>query len=318
MTVLRASACSFLALIVLAASPAFAQTAPPADPAHPGVRAAGMGGAFTAVADDASGVYWNPAGLPGSFFSLVIDYTTSDMTSGTLIGMSTPPLGLSYYRTATGDAANGRNSLVAHHAGVTLVQSLADRLTIGGTVKAVHGIVESGAGPAVSSTKFDADLGVMASGSLGRLGLTVHNLFEPDFDGPTAPVTLERRVRAGISLNTGRLSTVATDVDLSGEVREAAVGTEIASAHEGVVAGRRALEVPRRRRGAGRQRRRKLRGLRVDSGGRPGEFRPRRPRLGGRIALRVLGSPLLFLTKNVNHIGYPSPRARFITRCQSA
>ena len=227
MTVLRASACSFLALIVLAASPAFAQTAPPADPAHPGVRAAGMGGAFTAVADDASGVYWNPAGLPGSFFSLVIDYTTSDMTSGTLIGMSTPPLGLSYYRTATGDGANGRNSLVAHHAGVTLVQSLTDRLTIGGTVKAVHGIVESGADASVSSTKFDADLGVMTSGSLGRLGLTVHNLFEPDFEGPTAPVTLERRVRAGISLNAGRLSTVAADVDLSGEVREAAVGTEI-------------------------------------------------------------------------------------------
>jgi hypothetical protein len=179
------------------------------------------------MADDASGVYWNPAGLPGSLFSLVADYTTSDVTSGTLIALSTPPLGLSYYRTSTGDLANGRNSLVAHHAGVTVVQSLADRLTIGGTVKAVRGLVESGANPSVSSTKFDADLGVMASGSLGRLGLTVHNLFEPDFDGPTAPVTLERRIRAGISLNAGRLSTVAADVDLSGEVREAALGTEI-------------------------------------------------------------------------------------------
>ena len=37
-----------------------------------GSRAAGMGGAFVAVADDASAVYWNPAGFAaGSFFSLV-------------------------------------------------------------------------------------------------------------------------------------------------------------------------------------------------------------------------------------------------------
>ena len=30
-----------------------------------GVRAQGMGGAFVAVADDASATWWNPAGLPG-------------------------------------------------------------------------------------------------------------------------------------------------------------------------------------------------------------------------------------------------------------
>jgi long-chain fatty acid transport protein len=28
-----------------------------------GTRAAGMGGAFVGVADDASAIYWNPAGL---------------------------------------------------------------------------------------------------------------------------------------------------------------------------------------------------------------------------------------------------------------
>ena len=30
-----------------------------------GTRAQGMGGAFVGVADDASAVYWNPAGLAG-------------------------------------------------------------------------------------------------------------------------------------------------------------------------------------------------------------------------------------------------------------
>ena len=46
----------------------------------PGTRARGMA-AFVAVADDASAVYWNPAGLAsGSYFSLVMDYTEADAT----------------------------------------------------------------------------------------------------------------------------------------------------------------------------------------------------------------------------------------------
>ena len=43
-----------------------------------GTRAQGMGGAFVGVADDASAVYWNPAGLAGgAYFSLVIDGNTA-------------------------------------------------------------------------------------------------------------------------------------------------------------------------------------------------------------------------------------------------
>ena len=42
-----------------------------------GVRAAGMGGAFVAVADDASAVYWNPGGLAAAaYFSIVVDRNT--------------------------------------------------------------------------------------------------------------------------------------------------------------------------------------------------------------------------------------------------
>src|SRR3954454_7503401 len=58
--------------LLIASSPAaaaFAQSEPPV-----GVRATGMGGAFVAVADDASAVFWNPAGLAsGSYFSVALD-----------------------------------------------------------------------------------------------------------------------------------------------------------------------------------------------------------------------------------------------------
>ena len=93
-----------LALVALLPPAARAQSDAPV-----GVRAAGMGGAFVAVADDASAVYWNPAGFAsGSFFSLVIDRnqmnTADDVGfpregSGLLVALGTPPLGLAYYRT---------------------------------------------------------------------------------------------------------------------------------------------------------------------------------------------------------------------------
>ena len=39
-----------------------------------GTRASGMAGAFVAVADDATAVYWNPAGVAtGSLVSVVLD-----------------------------------------------------------------------------------------------------------------------------------------------------------------------------------------------------------------------------------------------------
>ena len=69
----RSLSSAVLALIIplLTSVPASAQTFETV-----GTQAAGMGGAFVAVADDATAVYWNPAGLAlgGSYFSLVLDY----------------------------------------------------------------------------------------------------------------------------------------------------------------------------------------------------------------------------------------------------
>jgi hypothetical protein len=198
-----------------------------------GVRAAGMGGAFTAVADDASAAFWNPAGFAsGAFVSLVVDANLLDRRSGALMALGTPPLGLSYYRSAIAAEKNGRHTLVAHHAGVSLVQSVGDRLAVGTTLKVVRGIAAPEGGASVSSTRFDADVGVMSTGSLGRLGLSIRNLLQPEFKTPGAAIRLERRVRAGVSLNVRQSVTVAGDLDLTtaatprGDWRDAALGVE--------------------------------------------------------------------------------------------
>src|SRR5215470_2740726 len=74
-----------------------AQSSPPV-----GVRAAGMGGAFTAVADDGTAPFWNPAGLAsGPFAGLTLDGNSLDRQSALFAGFATPPLGVCYYRTTS-------------------------------------------------------------------------------------------------------------------------------------------------------------------------------------------------------------------------
>jgi hypothetical protein len=214
-----------------------------------GTRASGMGGAFVAVADDATAVYWNPAGvaLGGSYFSLVLDANTgkaevegagpAGQQSSGMISLTTLPLGLSYYRlssstvTPTSSAQTVQlDRLTTHHAGVTLVHSLTPRIAVGGTVKWVRGFAASGvvpdgnrddlldgAGdlPDMSTNKFDVDAGVMMNLGTVRAGFTARNLAEPDFSAPGGGVlTLKRQTRAGISYVGVRDLIVAADVDI--------------------------------------------------------------------------------------------------------
>ena len=253
--------------IVLASSavPAAAQTFEAA-----GTRAAGMGGAFVAVADDASAVYWNPAGLimGGSYLGLVIDGSFAksepDNTpnagrgNAQLIALSTPPLGLSYYRLEStklrplptfGPAPVTRvTQLTTHHAGVTLVQSLTQSVAVAATLKLVRGTVESGivlgasrddlldSGPDLpdnSTNTFDADIGVMATLGKLRAGLTVRNVTSPDFDATDGTeLTLDRQTRAGVSYRGLQGVILAADFDLErvqgtlGDVQNFALGAE--------------------------------------------------------------------------------------------
>src|SRR6187399_1601044 len=76
-----------------------------------GTRAAGMAGAFVAVADDASAVYWNPAGIAtGTLVSAVIDFgqgqtgkepiqvSAAQRDTGFMVAFSATSVGLAYYR----------------------------------------------------------------------------------------------------------------------------------------------------------------------------------------------------------------------------
>jgi hypothetical protein len=214
-----------------------------------GTRAAGMGGAFVAVADDASATYWNPAGLAlGNIFSAVIDRkvdrveenTAADPSShgtGLLLTLAMPVLGFTYYQLQSSSVTpfdltaapvgNGRqpgaglvqlDRIVTHHTGVTLVQSLFRGVSLGTTLKAVHGTVSTVVVPDADrnalldraddlpgegETKFDADLGVMAGSGKVKMGLTVRNLTEPSF-GPadnSDAFRLRRQFRGGVAVS---------------------------------------------------------------------------------------------------------------------
>jgi hypothetical protein len=134
-----------------------------------GTRAAGMGGAFVAVADDASAAYWNPAGFAsGAYFSLVLDRTSAESTppngtagsrSGFLLALGMPALSLSYYRqrgttvhpvdepsgsqNLAGTGEIRVDNLVTHHVGVTLLQSIVPGVAVGATLKLVRGLAAS-------------------------------------------------------------------------------------------------------------------------------------------------------------------------------
>jgi hypothetical protein len=214
-----------------------------------GTRAEGMGGAFVAVADDASAVYWNPAGIAtGSIFDLQVSVAKG---STVFVGAALPVFGLSYYRTHQAvrlptvspppdreNEGSGQvpiRTLTTTNIGFTVVQTVVPGLVIGTTTRIVSGAVE----PADGRTTFDFDAGAMVSAWDIRFGLVVRNLREAGFDTESGPVEMKRQFRIGAAL-TPRAApsgvhgpfSLAADADLTttpgplGLRRGAAVGGE--------------------------------------------------------------------------------------------
>lgn len=132
-----------------------------------------MGGAFVAVADDASAAWWNPAGLAsGAFFNVLLEKgrlsepkeadgsTPAYRNNVTGFSAAFPSLGLSYYRlqlsqiapissveAGDGEAQAGNLRLLTvpiRHFGSTIGQSFGDHFVLGTTLKVLNGGVAAG------------------------------------------------------------------------------------------------------------------------------------------------------------------------------
>jgi hypothetical protein len=191
-----------------------------------------MAGAFVGVADDATAVYWNPAGLAtGAFASFVFDYGITDsfsdideplrsgnrLTAG-IIALSLPPLGLTYYRmgeyaTAPLEAAVTNSvsreevrrtvqAVVTTTVGATVLQSITDYLVVGTTLKLVRG--EAARNSIGQTTSRDA---LHLAGQMPRSSETTGDL-------DAGVMVSSGHVRAGTVAR--NLTTPSFDVDESG------------------------------------------------------------------------------------------------------
>jgi hypothetical protein len=214
-----------------------------------GIRAQGMGGAFVAIADDASATWWNPAGLAsGALLSGIVERGMADAPSDdTTVGVSfvVPSLGLSYYRLRTsvrtaagfvgspggeppalGAAGLSLPTFVFHQVGASFGQSIGNHVVVASTLRLVS----------ADQIRGDVDLGAMLRFGVTRVGVVVKHIHEPEVTADRYLLAFDRQVRVGVAYvpHPGTLTVnVAFDADLTttptvfGDVRHLAAGAEL-------------------------------------------------------------------------------------------
>ena len=240
-----------LVCFVFLAAPVAAQ---PADAI--GVRAQGMGGAFTAVADDATASWWNPAGMAGgAYFNALLESGNhreppTDRSAGDLpaaqraetrsFAVAFPALALSYYRlqiseiqpqTSIAAAAGVRQeggatevrlrSIVITQVGASVGQSLGSHLVIASTLKLVH---------AGAASEFQA----AGTASLdGASGLDVSGETQPGLDIGAMAVLGPARI--GVMVRNVKQPEFGTGADALTLSRHARVGAAVSTGTRGVI-----------------------------------------------------------------------------------
>jgi len=232
-----------------------------------GERALGMGGAFVGVANDATAVAWNPAGLVSGgpagmtigWDQLQVGKSTDQPAAGarrqrtTLTSLGTWPMGISYGSVDVTEVSRSGSDLGIFRAsqlGLTVLQSVMPGLVVGSTMRVMRAgqatmlvggptledAFSSARDATVSRrTIFDLDVAAMASSQTVRIGVILKNLRSPDIDrNAETPSPLPRQARVGLALIPTDGVTLAIDldlntVDLTGGLRqECAIGGETA------------------------------------------------------------------------------------------
>ena len=222
-----------------------------------GVRASGMGGAFTAVADDATASWWNPAGMAGgAYFNALIESghqqePPSDRSAGgdaqrarradtRSLAVAFPALGLSYYRlrlseiqpqTSTATTAGVRQdggatevrlrSRTLNQFGASVGQSLGSHLVVGSTFK----LVSAGAASAVQTAaagSLDAAAGIDPAGET-HVGLDV------------GAMAVFGAARVGLMVRNVKQPEFGVGADAFTLTRTARLGVAVSSGTRGVV-----------------------------------------------------------------------------------
>ncbi|MCX6835071.1 MAG: PorV/PorQ family protein, partial [candidate division Zixibacteria bacterium] len=151
-----------------------------------GARAASLGGAYTAMASEATAAYWNPAGLTGidgaqvtfGHFAWYQDITVEQMSFGFPVGERfSGALSATYvnYGIIQGYDVLGESSgdIVAYDwvGGISLAMAVSDRFSFGLTGKYVSQRLDD-----ITASAFASDIGLRYSGESFALGATVINL----------------------------------------------------------------------------------------------------------------------------------------------
>jgi F plasmid transfer operon protein TraF len=222
-----------------------------------GTRAQGMGGAFVAIADDATATWWNPAGVAGgAYANAVIEYGQMQQpraerdaagqpvaawrTRPRGFALAFPALGLSYYRvsvseiqplspTAAADlnrqdqgTANVRlRALVLNQFGATVGQSVGNHLVIASTLKLVRGSI-------VSALAGSADASLDAAQALSGPSQT-----HADLD--LGALARFGHVRAGFTVKNVRAPEFGTGADQMALKRQARAGVALVGQSPGLI-----------------------------------------------------------------------------------
>lgn len=185
-----------------------------------GARPMGMGGAFAAVADDSTAVYWNPAGLvqlPGRQITTMYankfgikGYNFMLLNGGFPLGEAAA-LGVGVIQEGVPLEEENGGAIVANNFGERTVSlsgaTRFSKLDVGATIKYVA--ISSGVSDVTSPSWTGGDLGILVRpSSVFSMGGVAKNIFSSQADGEA----LASSYRGGISLRPRKNVVLAADI----------------------------------------------------------------------------------------------------------